>query len=124
LVILVSGFFAAFYHSRPHEDYHYANRQTFVDLQLATFEERKLSADTLYETKQLSRKEIQKRLSNFNPGMADPDEKSFGTSLTKKSFLAMKEPPKENPKPQEKEEKKGVETPMKKKKWDSIDIDD
>jgi len=128
LVILVSGFFAALYRSRPHEDYHYANRQTFVDLQLATFEERKLSADTLYETKQLSRKEIQKRLQNFNPSYGGRDDLSLGSNFSKKKFMAMKEAPKEAPKesakPVEKETKKGVETPMKKKKWDSIDIDD
>jgi hypothetical protein len=67
VVVVVSGFVAALYHSRPHEDFHYANRQTFVDLQLATFDERKRSADTLYETKQLSRKEIQKKLKSFTP---------------------------------------------------------
>ena len=36
-------------------------------MQLATFDERKRSADTLYETKQLSRKEIQKKLKSFTP---------------------------------------------------------
>ena len=62
LVVLVGGFVAAFYRSRPKEEIHYANHQTFVDLQLATFAERKATADTLYETRQLSRKEIQARI--------------------------------------------------------------
>ena len=62
VVLLVSGFVAAFYRSRPKETIHYANRKTFVDLQLETFDERKRSADTLYETRQLSRKEIQRRI--------------------------------------------------------------
>jgi hypothetical protein len=65
LVVIVSGLVAALYHSRPKESYASANRQTFVDLQLATFDERKASSDTLYETKQLSRKEIQDRLSSL-----------------------------------------------------------
>ncbi len=66
LILLVSGFVAALYHSTPRETFGYASRQTFVDLQLATFDARKQSADTLYETKQLSRKEIQRKLSSFS----------------------------------------------------------
>jgi hypothetical protein len=65
VILLVSGFVAAFYRSRPKETIHYANRKTFVDLQLETFDERKRSADTLYETRQLSRKDIQRRLTEF-----------------------------------------------------------
>ena len=61
----MSGFVAAFYRSRPKESIHYANRKTFVTLQLETYDERKKSADTLYETRQLSRKEIQRRLSDW-----------------------------------------------------------
>jgi hypothetical protein len=122
LVILVSGFFAALYHSRPHEDYHYANRQTFVDLQLATFEERKISADTLYETKQLSRKEIQRRLQNLTPTPFHEEDEGAMKNPSLHSFAPL---PKETPKPSvEEDTKKGKEAPMKKKKWDSIDIDD
>ena len=62
LVVLIGGFVSAFYRSRPKEEIHYANHQTFVDLQLATFAERKASAETLYETRQLSRKEIQAQM--------------------------------------------------------------
>ena len=66
LVVIISGFVSAFYQSRPKEEFHYANRQTFVTLQLETYEVRKVSADTLYETRQLSRKEIRKELKNWN----------------------------------------------------------
>ncbi len=72
LVVIVSGLVAALYHSRPKENYTYANRQTFVDIQLATFDERRASSDTLYETKQLSRKEIQDRLISL-------EERGFAT---------------------------------------------
>lgn len=65
VVLIVTGFVAAFYRSRPKEPIHYANRKTFINLQLETYEERKRSADTLYETRQLSRKDIQRRLSDF-----------------------------------------------------------
>ena len=60
--LLVSGLVAALYRSRPKEPIHYANRQTFVDIQMATFDERKRSADTLYETRQLSRKALQNKI--------------------------------------------------------------
>lgn len=60
--LLVSGLVSALYRSRPKEPIHYANRQTFVNIQLETFDERKRSADTLYETRQLSRKAIQEKI--------------------------------------------------------------
>jgi len=62
LVLLVSGFVAALYRSRPKEQFQYSNRQTFVNLQLETFDERKRSSDTMFETRQLSRKEIQRKI--------------------------------------------------------------
>lgn len=62
LVMLVTGLVAAFYRSRPKEGFHYANRKTFVTLQLETYDERRRSADALYETRRLSRKEIQRKL--------------------------------------------------------------
>jgi hypothetical protein len=97
---------AALYHSRPHEDYKYANRQTYVDIQLATYDERKRSSDTLYETKQLSRKEIQKKLQNLNEWALDTDdEKSPANPPSKKEPTT---------------KKKTDES--KKKDWDSIDV--
>ena len=62
LVVIVSGFVASFYHSRPRENYSYANRQTFVNLQLDTYEERRHSVETMFETRQLSRSSIRKKV--------------------------------------------------------------
>lgn len=66
-VVLASGFVAAFYRSRAEdgETFGYVNRQTFIDLQLKTYEVRKASADTLYETRQLSKKRIRAGLRNI-----------------------------------------------------------
>lgn len=72
LVVVISGLVASLYHSRPHENYTYANRQTFVNVQLDTYEERKRSADTLFETKQLSRSSMRKKI------MASVMAKEFG----------------------------------------------
>ncbi|MCH3909127.1 MAG: flippase-like domain-containing protein [Bacilli bacterium] len=103
IVVVVSGFVAALYRSKPKEDYHYANRQTFVDIQLMTYDERKKTVDTLYETKQLSRKEIQKKLKSFTPwGQETGDDAVSDTSLKNKK----KEPDKEK----------------KSQDWDSIEI--
>ncbi len=67
LIVLVSGLVAAFYRSRGEGrvQYGYVNRQTFVTLQLETYEIRKASADTLYETRQLSKKQIKAGLKNY-----------------------------------------------------------
>ncbi len=65
IVLFVSGFVAAFYRSRAKEPLPYADRKTFVNLQLETFDERKKNMETLYETRQLSRKEIQRKISSF-----------------------------------------------------------
>lgn len=62
MVLLVSGLVSAFYRSRAKESFAHANHETYVNLQFATFEERKRSADTMYETAQLSRIELQKKL--------------------------------------------------------------
>ena len=61
-VAIVSGFVASLYHSRPRENYSYANRQTFVNLQLDTYEERRHSVETMFETRQLSRSSIRKKV--------------------------------------------------------------
>ncbi len=63
LVLLVSGIVSAFYHSRGGASVTYASRKTFVTLQLETYEERKRSSDTMYETSQFSRREFQRRFS-------------------------------------------------------------
>lgn len=42
------------------------NKKTMLTIQLATYEERKVSSDTVYETKMLERKEILKKLNPVN----------------------------------------------------------
>lgn len=73
LVLLIGGLVASFYRSRPKEMYRYANRQTFVDLQLSTFEERRRSVDTLYETRQLSRRAILREVEPLPKGQETGD---------------------------------------------------
>jgi glycosyltransferase 2 family protein len=72
--LVIGGLFALFYKSRPKEGYVYANRQTFVNLQLETFDERKLSSDTLYETRQLSKKSIAQKLKDSDFADENEDE--------------------------------------------------
>lgn len=62
IVILISGLVAATYRSSPKNEIHHANRKTFITLQYQTFDERKLSADKMFETASLSRKSVQERL--------------------------------------------------------------
>lgn len=60
-VTLVGGLVSALYRPRSLEENAPApSRQTFVDLQLATFDERKMSSDTMYQTTQLSRRRLLK----------------------------------------------------------------
>lgn len=77
IVVIVSGFVAAFYRSKSDEDEKigYVNRQTFVNLQIATYEIRKISVDTLYETRQLSKKKIRVGLKNYESDKQDNNEK-------------------------------------------------
>ena len=127
LVLIITGFVAALYRSRGQPVPANANRQTFVDLQLQTFDERKLSADTMYETAQLSRREL---LSKLRPGRkkkaADDDDALF-------------EPKKEKPKTAKptsakkrsvakKDVNEAMSEPKKKRKkkkddgWDNLEI--
>jgi hypothetical protein len=64
----------AFYRSRE-GTLEKADRQTFIDLQLQTYEERKRSADTLYETARLSRREVQNKLRSLSK-MLTPSKKT------------------------------------------------
>ena len=66
LVLLVSGIVAASYHVTPDKTAEHANRKAYVTIQLETYETRKLSADTMFETASLNRKEMQERLKNWN----------------------------------------------------------
>lgn len=75
LILLVSGVVAATYRSSPKNEIHHANRKTFVTMQLETFDTRKASADSMYETASLSRKEIQNRLKTFGKKKNEPKPK-------------------------------------------------
>lgn len=72
IVVIVSGIIASVYKGRPSKDFEYANRKEFLTIQMETMEMRKLSVDTLYETRQLSRKEIRKRVKSSS---SKPDNK-------------------------------------------------
>ncbi len=62
LTLIVSGFASAFYRSAPQEDNFRSDRRTFVELQKSTYAIRKLSSDTMWETSQLSRKDMIKEV--------------------------------------------------------------
>ena len=128
LMFLVSGLTAALYRSRPKEPMHYANRQTFVDIQLATYEERKKSSDTLFETRQLSRRALQKRIGDSlgKKNKNDTDEIHLPDEVT--SFVIepeVKETPKVEPVMEKKAKiKKEKPAKVKKKKTEAPALDD
>lgn len=62
LGLIIGGFVTAFYRSSPQEDNFKSDRKTFVELQKSTYELRKKTADTMFQTSQLSRKDIEKRM--------------------------------------------------------------
>lgn len=97
LPLLVCGIVAALYRSRGGAAFSYANRRTFVTLQLETYDERKRSSDTLYETRQFSRKEIQRRIAeNAASQYAEEEERTALRSATP-SDAKPKKPKKEKP---------------------------
>ena len=113
LPLLVCGLVAALYRSRPKEDFTYANRKTFVTLQLETYDERKRSYDTMYETRQFSRREIQRRIAeNSNKRFAEEEDHTFRTTQT----LAIPEKPKKAKKAKEKKQK------AKAQEWEHWDL--
>jgi hypothetical protein len=127
LVVLFSGLVTAFYRSSPKEHLEKANRQTFIDLQLSTFEERKRSADTLYETARLSRKDIQSKLKTFSK-MLNSEQKDEEVNEVLNDEAMLK--PKKKKQPKVKITPK-AKTPSKKKPsskklsdeaWDDIEI--
>ncbi len=110
IILVISGFVSAFYRSRPKEPIQYANRKTFVNLQLETYEERKRSADTLFETRQLSRKEIQRRLSDLPRTHERDDDEEMKMNIHVERTKAAKpkpEPAKKAPKPKKPKKKGG-----------------
>ena len=107
VMLVISGLVAAFYRSSPKDEPVQANRQTYVDVQFQTFEERKQSADTMYETAQLSRKEIQRKISQSTqalrrkkksgPENDDGDDLNEGLPIQRKNDTKKKPIPKKRP---------------------------
>lgn len=64
LPMIITGFISAFYKSssKPKELVEPANRRTFANIQMQTYEERKRSSDILYETAQLNRQALQNKI--------------------------------------------------------------
>ncbi len=91
LPLLVSGVTAALYRSRPKEPIHYANRKTFIALTMSTMTERKASAETMYETRQMSRKQLQNKLQGGDAKTDKPPVIEVPNSETK---LKPETPPK------------------------------
>ncbi len=106
IVLLVSGIVAAFYHSSPKETFQYANRKTFVTIQLETYEERKRSADTLFETRQLSRKEIQRRMSEIQSLPSEDADEPMSLPRPFHKPVKPAKPPKPTKKPKKKKPSK------------------
>ncbi|MDD4006021.1 MAG: flippase-like domain-containing protein [Erysipelotrichia bacterium] len=129
LVVLVAGLVTAFYRSSPKEHLEKADRQTFIDLQLQTYEERKRSADTLYETARLSRKEIQDKLKTFSK-LLNPTKRTdeIDEAIGKEAMISKKKvkQPKAARKPAPKKKPVKKAPPKSKKRidesWDNIEI--
>lgn len=80
VVILVSGIVAATYRSSPKNEIHHMSRKTFITMQFETYQARKASSDTMFETASLSRKEIQMRLHSFAKSNKNSQKASNPTS--------------------------------------------
>ena len=118
--LIICGFVAAFYRSRPREDITYANRKTFVTLQMETFDERRRSSNTMYETAQLSRREIQRRLNEASYSHIN-DDKDLPKPPPEWGKLKPKEPkPKKEKKIKATKAKK--QTVKKTDEWEHWDI--
>lgn len=115
IVLVVSGIVAAFYRSRAKEPVPFADHKTFVNMQLETFDERKRNMETLYETRQLSRKEIQKKISSFPKFDGDRSDMPLTGRIDRvKPTKSKVERPKK--------EKKSKKTNAKDGSWESWDI--
>lgn len=65
--LLVGGIVSALYRVSPSEHMEKANSETFTNLQIQTYEERKASSDLMYQTAKISAEEIRKKLQLANP---------------------------------------------------------
>jgi multidrug efflux pump subunit AcrB len=129
IVVLVAGLVTAFYRSSPKEHLEKADRQTFIDLQLQTYEERKRSADTLYETARLSRREVQNKLRSLSKMLTpskrtDEIEEALGEEVMIRT--EKRKPKKKKTAPVKKVARPKTKKPAPKKKsdepWDNIEI--
>lgn len=123
-VLVVSGLVAALYRSRGQQSMPANNRQTFVDLQLETYDERKLSADTMYETAQLSRREL---LAKLRPNKKKKPQGEEGEEpKPKPKKTAKPEPKKRSASRSSVDETVGGKKSRRKKKqdddWDNLEI--
>jgi len=62
LGLIVGGIVTAFYRAAPKEKNFKTDRKTFLELQRSTYEMRKKTSDTMFQTSQLSRKDIEKEI--------------------------------------------------------------
>lgn len=62
LGLILGGIVTAFYRSSPKEVAVKSDRQTFIELQKSTYEMRKKTSDTMFQTSQLSRKDIESKM--------------------------------------------------------------
>lgn len=113
IVLLVGGLVAATYRSSPKNEIHHANRKTFVTLQYQTFDERKVSSDTMFETSSLSRKEIQSRLRELR-----------NRKKEKKASKPKDNTPKQNNVVNKPIKEKNKKTNKQSLDWDEIDVGD
>jgi glycosyltransferase 2 family protein len=114
IVILISGIVSATYRSSPKNEIRHANRKTFVTMQLETYELRKASADTMFETASLSRQDVQMKLKSLGKKNTGRFSEDFAEEKKKD-----KKPKEVKPKKVVKKEKKKVNT--EEERWDSID---
>lgn len=110
IVLVVGGIVAATYRSSPKNEIHHANRKTFVTLQYQTYDERKKSSDTMFETSSLSRKEVQNRLNQIRIRKSkEKSQRDEDTQIENKKIKPIKQ------KKQKKQKKQIVE-------YDEIEI--
>lgn len=128
LIVLIAGLVTAFYRASPKEHIELADRKTFINLQMQTYEERKRSADTLYETARLSRKEIQEKLRGLSKFITPKKTKSSDEDVLNEieseiESLKAKKPKKEKVKKPKKEKRnKKAKDENEEDNWDKIVI--
>lgn len=131
-VTLITGIVSAVYHPRNHDEAIQApNRQTFVDLQLATFDERKKTSDLMYQTKTMSRKNLNKKKAVIDTGTVEIEKRTDYQPPTNEDLqnllnsVEIENGKKEKPK-KVKEKKQKADKPKKPKKdkSKSNDLDD